>query len=192
MPIPIDIARELLNYDEETGIFTWKHRAPEWFKTKRAYSIWNSKFPGKRAGSLSVDLKNGYQHRVIRLLGFRDYEHRLAWLWMSDSPLPPQIDHRNRDATDNRWCNLRASDNRANGKNRSMHVNNSSGATGVTWDKESKKWRSKCRLNWKWHHLGRFADIEDAKNAVSKFREENGFDPGHGLERAIYHQRPAE
>tara|TARA_R110000796_G_scaffold95459_2_gene200665 strand:- start:9387 stop:9962 length:576 start_codon:yes stop_codon:yes gene_type:complete len=188
MSIPIEIARELLDYDPETGVFTWRHREAKWCKTKAAHASCVTRFEGKRAGTLSVDPKNGYQHRIIRLLGFRDYEHRLAWRWMSNDPLPPQIDHKNRDATDNRWCNLRASDNGANGKNHSMHRNNTSGATGVTWDKCRNKWRSRCRLHRKWYHLGRFSNFEDAKRAVSEFRKENGFDPGHGLEKAAYHR----
>lgn len=190
MSIPIDIARQLLDYDPCTGVFTWKHRDLSWFKTRRACNAWNARHAGQIAGSISVDSKNGYEHRVIRLLGLKEYEHRLVWLWMSDKPLPPQIDHKNRDATDNRWHNLRASDNDANGRNRSMHRNNTSGATGVVWDKETNKWRSRCRLSRKWHHLGRFNNIEDAEKAVAEFRKKNGFDPGHGLEKAIYHRTP--
>jgi len=40
--LAVDIIRELLNYNSETGVFTWKNRDRKWFKTDRSWKIWKT------------------------------------------------------------------------------------------------------------------------------------------------------
>lgn len=188
MKITPEIVRELLQYDPETGIFTWKERKPHRCKSQHECNRWNSRHAGKRAGRIGINRKNGYQNRHITILGNSMLEHRLAWLWMTDIPLPMEIDHRNRDATDNRWDNLRPSSRQHNNKNRSMSSRNTSGVTGVTWNKASGKWLAQCKVKGKHFHLGYFDyhDLDLAAMEVMEFRLEKGFDAAHGTVMANY------
>lgn len=188
MEITPEIVRELLHYDPETGIFTWRERDHRWFKTGRDCRKWNSRYAGKRAGVVAQSSESGYRRRHISIFKRIIKEHHLAWLWMTDEPLPPQIDHRNRDATDNRWSNLRSSTSKKNSRNLSLSRRNTSRITGVSWHKFSGKWRAHCRINGRYRHIGYFDDIDDAAKAVSEFRAAHGFDPEHGAELAHYHR----
>jgi hypothetical protein len=100
--------------------------------------------------------------------------------------LPKQADHLNRDSLDNRWCNLAASSAKENMKNKSMFSNNTSGVTGVSWNKTAGKWQARVRLGGKQKYLGYFTDLGEAAEAVRAFREANGFSEGHGVAHAIY------
>lgn len=165
-----------LSYDPDSGIFRWE----------RGKTGGNKH--GKRAGSVKT-CKGGYQYRHIMIMGKYYSEHRLAWIIMSDEETPEVIDHKNRDATDNRWENIRRSIRSRNSMNRSMQKNNISGVTGVSWDKGSKRWRAAVEIGGVKNILGYFEreDLDIAAMEVMEFRAENGFDPGHGLEFARYH-----
>lgn len=192
MEITPEIVRELLHYDPDTGIFTWRERARRWFKRERDQIAWNGKHAGHRAGYVWTSQATGFKRRHLALLGKTRLEHALAWMWMRDDPLPPQIDHENRDGTDNRWCNLRSANNAANCRNRSMRRTNRSGATGVDWYAKNGKWRARCTIEGKTHHLGLFSEMLEAKDAVAEFRSLHGFSAGHGTQLAHYHQQATE
>lgn len=189
MEITAEIVRELLDYDPDTGIFTWRVRGREWFSCEKSWRLWNSRYSGKRAGSVSSG-KTGYKRRYIDIFSIPRLEHILAWMWMTDSPVPDRIDHDNRDATDNRWANIRESDPSRNSRNLSMMSNNKSGVTGVIWHKRAKKWMASAKLKGKSIYLGLFEEIDEAAMAVLEFRADNGFHKGHGLELAHYHAAP--
>lgn len=187
MEITPEIVRELLHYDPETGIFTWRERGEHWFSTKGAHTAWNSRRAGVRAGSVWSDPRQGYQCRQIKILKKLCKEHRLAWLYMAGDPIPDQLDHRDRDGTNNRWDNLRPATPTENSRNRSRRVTSASGVTGVSWRKEAGKWRARCMLDGVYRHLGSFTDINEAAAVVQAFRAKHGFDPAHGAEPAHYH-----
>lgn len=103
-PLPsLEELQERFNYDPETGQLTWKK--PPGFRAK----------PGDPAGYLTT---KGY----LRVkLGESHYRvHRLIWKLShgEDPPAGMDIDHINRDRTDNRLANLRLA-------TRSDNVNNS-------------------------------------------------------------------
>lgn len=52
------------------------------------------------------------------------------------------------------------------------YSNNTSGYTGVYWDKDKRKWRAQINdfYSSKYKKIGRFKNIEDAKNAYIKAR----------------------
>jgi len=182
--ITTEIVRELLDYNTDTGIFTWRQRSRDWFQTERSWKIWNTRHAGKSAGYVHTAAR-GYPRLQIALLG-KDYlGSRLAFLWIGE-PLPEQVDHVDRDSLNNRWSNLIASNNAENGKNCSMHRNNTSGVCGVYWHKPAGKWRAGVKLDGKNYHLGLFDDLDDAAAAVSAFYAANGFSDRHGQELAWY------
>lgn len=147
--------KELLHYDPETGLFT--------------------RFSGKVAGAIRPD---GY----VRIMLARElyYAHRLAWLYMTGSLPPEQIDHINGNKTDNRLANLRAVTNFENQKNQRKPVSNTSGIIGVVWHKTKNKWNAQIKHKGRSIHLGYFTDIEEAAAARAKASVQYGFHPNHG------------
>ena len=72
------------------------------------------------------------------------------------------FDHKNRNPLDNRRKNLRPATNSQNAQNRTLSRLNTSGFTGVSWDKEFNKWVAYIKLENKMKKLGRFIDKEEA------------------------------
>ena len=140
--------RELLHYEPETGIFTWKVRAANNVKV------------GDVAGS-----QNGWGYLQIRVLSRAYKAHRLAWLYMHSNWPKDQLDHINRNKADNRVANLRDVSHKQNMQNKSKSSNNTSGHPGVSWNKQNSKWRAYIAHNRKQIHLGYFSILEDAISA---------------------------
>ena len=137
--------RELLHYEPATGIFTWKVRTA------------NSVKVGDVAGC-----PDGRGYLCIKVLNRLYRAHRLAWLYHFGEWPTDQIDHINRNRSDNRIENLREVTNKQNHQNKSKRSDNTSGHTGVYWHKQKSKWRARIKHNQKLIHLGLFATIEEA------------------------------
>lgn len=148
MPEPTQAyLREVMNYDPETGEFTWT-------KKRRSIRV------GDPCGRVNI-----WGYREIGVCSKLYPAHRLAFLYMTGRWPEPYVDHINRVRSDNRWCNLReatASENSANG---SLRGNNTSGLMGVVWDKARSKWRAQIRINGRKTNLGRFHSAEEAAAA---------------------------
>ena len=72
------------------------------------------------------------------------------------------VDHINGDRTDNRRSNLRIVYQSQNTMNKDLLSNNTSGITGLSWDKYRNRWAVEIRCDYKRAHLGRYKDISDA------------------------------
>jgi hypothetical protein len=148
--------KELLHYDPETGHFTWRtHRG-------------GKATPGSIAGNRTP---RGYRDIIVD--GNRYMAHRLAFLYMTGSFPDAEADHVDRDASNNRWRNLRPATRSENGSNRALQVNNSSGARNVHWLKTRRKWQARGNLHGKQKHLGLFDDIEEAAAVAEAWRKEH-------------------
>jgi hypothetical protein len=77
----------------------------------------------------------------------------------------PQVDHKDGNGLNNQKNNLREATTPENARNRHGRSNSKSGFKGVSWDKQSVRWRAGIRLNGKQHDLGRFDDAEEAARA---------------------------
>jgi len=75
-------------------------------------------------------------------------------------------DHINRNKFDNRRCNLLPATNSQNGCNRNRQKNNTSGYTGVCWDRG--KWRADIGINGKQIFLGLYDDSKEAARVRDK------------------------
>jgi len=73
-----------------------------------------------------------------------------------------QIDHINLNRLDNQRKNLRIATKSQNMINRNIFSNNTSGHTGVSYNKKDNKWISRIQINNKRIVLGSFDNIEDA------------------------------
>lgn len=162
--ITAEYARQLLNYDPETGILTWKARTPDMFedglraKEWRCRN-WNAKFAGKRAGCIC----NGYQR--IRVNDVLYVGHRLAWLITYGAWPDDELDHRNGTADGDSLINLRPATRQQNCQNLRLRSDNKSGHMGVSWNKSSSKWGARIKISGKYLHLGLFDEVTDAANA---------------------------
>lgn len=147
--IPLTAARlrELLSYDPESGVFTWR-------ATRGALKA------GATAGSVT---DKGY---ISIYISGRNYRaHRLAWLYMKAVEPADEIDHRDRNKTNNRFSNLREATNKQNHENMGLQRNNTSGIRGVYWYKPSGKWMAMIQHNSRQIFLGYFDDIVQAATA---------------------------
>jgi hypothetical protein len=143
-------ASELLSYDPETGLFSWKVRRPG---KGASPGVWF-------AGTQMVQ-----GHLQIRIDRRTYYAHRLAWLLAHGRWPSEQIDHRNGNRADNRLANLRECTHGENQQNRAIGRNNTSGFLGVSWFSPSQKWMSKIRLHGRLQHLGYYDSPEAAHEA---------------------------
>ena len=75
------------------------------------------------------------------------------------------IDHINKDRADNRKCNLRCCRRAENDRNRGIYATNTSGVTGVYFDKQRNKWVASISYDKKRTLIGRFASKEEAVRA---------------------------
>ena len=93
-------------------------------------------------------------HKEIRM-------HRL----IMDCPKGKVVDHINHCKNNNCKNNLRICTHSENMKNKKKSKNNTSGVTGVSWDKEKNRWRVQIVVNGKKIECGRFKTIEEAAKA---------------------------
>lgn len=134
------LAREMLDYDPETGVFTWKVAAG---KVKA----------GAIAGSVGA---HGYPR--VGICGHQIGLHRVAFLIMTGSFPSGHIDHINRDRSDNRWGNLRLATPSQNQQNRTLAADNTTGFKGVSFDKTRNKYVALIKHGGKRVNLGRSDD----------------------------------
>lgn len=155
-----EIVRSLLDYDPETGIFTWRYRDREYFPTDHAQKAWNAKLAGKKAGAMSY-----YGYIQIAIFGRLFLAHRLAILYVTGSFPNIDIDHVDRDKTNNRFDNLRIVNRSINQQNRvNPRSDNKTKILGVR-QTQSGKFYAKIGINGKRHSIGTFNTPEEASAA---------------------------
>lgn len=172
--------RNLLDYDPETGLLTWKARTPDMFKPGNTSSAgncrtWNSKFAGKPA--FTCPQTTGHLGGAIN--GKTARTHRVVWKWVTDED-PAEIDHINGDRTDNRWANLRAVTRTGNARNCARRSDNTTGAAGVFKCSHTPLFRARITVNKRNIALGYFKTFEEAKEARDRAKEQYGFTQRHG------------
>ena len=89
---------------------------------------------------------------------------------------PDQIDHDNRDRTDNRLVNLVSSSSSLNSKNRGKRKDNTTGYTGVVLTPSGKfvaRFPQEC--------LGTFTTAIEAHNAREQHKQAKGYHANHGI-----------
>jgi len=142
--------KERLHYEPETGVFTWL----------------NGRRKAKTAG-----WKNTYEYLQIKLtvdgVTKQYLAHRLAWFYMFGK-WPKEIDHINRDRSDNRLCNLRLA-NRSQALINRFTKHEASGFRGTNLDARVNKWQAQIgtTINGerRRYHLGYFDTREEAAAA---------------------------
>lgn len=137
--------REVISYNPDSGIFTWKVKRPGRFTG-----------PGEIAGSLKVR----YRFITIDCVTYR--AHRLALFYMTGRWPKDGIDHINGNGYDNRWINLREATTLENLFNSRKRSDNTSGIKGVYWAALTKRWVANICSSRKTKNLASFANKNDA------------------------------
>lgn len=114
LPVSQENLKYLINYNPDTGVFTWR------------VSI----NPNSKVGSVvATKHQEGY---TFLTLNKKIYKlHRLAFLYMLGY-YPEEVDHINNKRDDNRWCNLRAASKTENQHNAGLRSDNTSGIKGIS------------------------------------------------------------
>lgn len=126
---------------------------------------------GNSAGSVVGCLRNnGYLQTCV------DYKqmlnHRIIFA-LHHGYIPRFVDHVDGNKLNNKIENLREATKVQNGWNSKAPKTNTSGVKGVDWSVVSNKWRARCRVSGVVKHIGLFDTIEQAKNAVENYRNNN-------------------
>lgn len=153
--------KEVLSYDEATGVFTWLRT-------------------GKTAGSA---FHNGYRSTYLRIKvgGKACFAHRLAWLYMTGEWPAGDIDHIDHDGLNNRFANLRIVSDEINQKNARMSAANKTGISGVCFVAKTNRWHAWVSRAKKQAHLGSFLDLFEACCARKSAELRHDYHSNYGL-----------
>lgn len=147
--------KRILKYNPRTGQFIWNK--------KLSFRIW----PGKVAGCIGVQ---GYRYIGIKNISYR--AHRLAWFYMTGKWPRDFLDHVNGVRSDNRFSNLRLSNNRQNSINKKQHREGK--LPGCSFIKRKNKWQAAFKFKGKRYFIGLFKTEVDASLAYFKKLKEFG------------------
>lgn len=144
---------KLFIYEPDTGALRWRHGAT------------NRLQPGDIAG---FPHSSGYWRVKINRVAFA--AHRVIWAIRTGEWPVDQIDHINRNRTDNRWCNLREATQSQNIANTTARRTNALGVKGV--QRHGHKFSARIYANRRSKFLGCFNTIDAAKAAYDSAQRE--------------------
>ena len=156
--ITVERVKELLSYDPDTGVFTWRVNAANHIKV------------GRIAGG--VDKVSGYQRITLDGVCFK--AHRLAWVFITGAWPGRLIDHINGNKSDNRASNLREATHSQNSQNMRMRTKKKVPFKGVTpyWGKRGG-FVAQINIGGQQRKLGVFKTAEEASVAYVKAAVQN-------------------
>lgn len=145
-------AKRVLDYDPDTGDFTWKFRQGR-----------------QQAGTIAGTVRGKYCY--IRVYGEVRLAHRAAFAWVHGFWPTHQIDHINGDKQDNRIVNLRAATSQQNAANTPRCKDNTTGFKGVRRARKAGKWWAYIYVDGHDKYLGTYDTPEAAHEAYLKAAE---------------------
>ena len=152
--VSVGRVKELLDYNPETGVFTWK-----------VDNLGNAR-KNQSAGWLEP---NGYSRIGVDKSKLK--AHRLAWAMVHGAWPEGDIDHINGIRNDNRIVNLRLATRSQNAQNLKKAMSNSShGFLGVK--KNGNRWNASINLDGEYIYLGCFKTPEIAHSAYLKAKRD--------------------
>lgn len=148
-----ETVRSLLDYDPDSGVLTWRDTDRHGF---------NRCLVGTPA--LTARSTRGYLQG--RLQGKNVRAHRVAWCHYYGAWPTGQIDHINRDKTDNRISNLR--DVSASENMRNTHRAPDAGLI----PRPNGRWQVQLRRGGEQHYGGTFSNKQEAAEARDRLRDQ--------------------
>lgn len=176
----VELLKQALHYDPETGILAWRVRPETHFPDFRSFRSWNSRYAGKPAGT--VNGKSG--HLAVTVNNRRFLSHRAAWAIFYGEFPQGEIDHINGNPSDNRIVNLRDVSHAENMRNQKPRENYS-GVSGVSWHKAKSRWCAALYVGGRKRTVGYFRDINAAELAVKAARISHGYHENHGAQNRV-------
>jgi hypothetical protein len=143
-----DRVRGILKYDPATGVFLWQKH----FHLAKVGTT--AGFSDNRSGIVYIGI-DGRQYQAARI----------AWLYMTGDWPSGLINFKDGNNKNLIWENLRDASQSEKSAASRIHSNNKSGYRGVSFDKQSQKWRAQIRVKGKNSTLGFFETAEEASSA---------------------------
>lgn len=165
--IPVQTLHALLTLDADSGRLFWKHRGPEFFKASEKRSAahacanWNARY----AGAEAMTAIGAHGYKVGSIFDKKYTAHRVVFAMVNGFWPEAEVDHIDGDRLNNRPQNLRGATRSQNQCNVGVMRSNTSGAKGVSWDRDRKMWRADIMVNYKRKHLGMFETVEEGAQA---------------------------
>lgn len=91
----------------------------------------------------------------------------IYFLHTNVDPYEFEVDHIDKNTLNNNVDNLRMLNSSEQKHNMSLRADNKSGARGVTWSKNAKKWRAQIRVDNRYIHLGYYNCLIEAAIAYN-------------------------
>jgi hypothetical protein len=160
---------------------------PSCDELKRLFKIENGKLINKinRGSHSKKDMLAGWidetGYQKVRLNGSKYQAHRIIWKMAYNEEPKGFVDHIDGDRSNNNLKNLRVVDHKENSKNRGKSKNNTSGFTGVSWNKKLEKWVVNIKINGVLKYLGCFDNIEQAVQVRKNEQNSLNFSVRHGV-----------
>lgn len=172
-----ELCRQLLRYEPESGKLYWRPRPREMFEAARHHAVWNARY----AGTEAFTAVKAQGHLTGRIMDVQFQAHRVVWaIAYGDWPASDHdVDHINGHPSDNRLQNLRSVPHQANGRNTKRFGSNTSGQTGVSWNRNARKWEAYISDSGR-RSLGLFDRLEDARQARKEGEARAGYHANHG------------
>lgn len=148
--IEIDMLRELIRLDGETGHLYWlKQRG--------------GAKPGDKAGCF-----DGQGYVTLVICGKQYMAHRVVWALHHGAWPELQLDHKDLDKGNNKPSNLRTATSSQNLANTALFKSNTSGHKGVVWSKKHCQWQAQIRIAGRLKYLGLHTTMHAASAAYSQ------------------------
>jgi hypothetical protein len=140
--------KQVLDYDPETGVFTWKSGVKKHLLNKQAGCH------RKKDDCVVIGIKR------------KSYlAHHLAWLFVYGDWPKHEIDHINQNRSDNKIANLRDVDHRTNCQNYRIATKNNKNSKLLGAAYRDGRYYSRIRVGNKRITLGSFATAKEAHEA---------------------------
>lgn len=149
-PFSLSYLRRILRYEPETGYLFWRER-------RNGVNI------HKPAGNV-----NQKGRAVIKIDGKTYQQSIVIWFYMTEYWPSLEIEHQNKQKTDNRWNNLREATRSENMANSPVQARSRTGLKGVTIHSQSGKFVANIRVNYKLIYLGIYETKEEAGAAYER------------------------
>jgi len=153
---------ELFEYDKSTGNFIRKCTTSS---------------NAKKHTIAGYKTKEGYIK--ISIDGKKYLAHRLVWLYVYGY-MPKQIDHIDHNRANNTICNLRDTTQKENCKNSSLRKDNTTGISGVYFDKKRKLFKVQISKGNKDLFFGRYKSFKEAVKVRNSAYFELEYHKNHG------------
>lgn len=99
--------------------------------------------------------------------------HNFIWITHNgEIPNGKRVDHIDKCPWNCSLSNLRLATKGENSINTNLRANNTSGITGVSWERRKQRWRAYGNVNGKRIELGVFQDLQEAVLTRLKFEQE--------------------